>query len=181
MTPVANSRDSGMLSFDREVGDSGMEGGNIHQWEDLILAQFLSQDDHERRYLGRIGMGARCCVKPRIISGEALTLKHCGVDTNGSLKWDPPPPEEEFFIPGRGDRNFINPFLLRAELSPDIVANLECTKSTESGMRNFFQITTTQNQEEKSDPHEPKALFLGTPAKQDSSGQAAIRNLSELE
>ena len=31
------------------------------------------------------------------------------------------------------------------------------------------------------DPHEPKVLLLGTPGKQYSAGQAALRNLSELE
>ena len=45
------------------------------------------------------------------------------------------------FIPGRRDSIFINPFLLRSELLPDIVAILECIKRTESGMWTFFQIT----------------------------------------
>ena len=31
------------------------------------------------------------------------------------------------------------------------------------------------------DPHKPKVLFLVTPFKQDSVGQAALKNLSELE
>ena len=48
-------------------------------------------------------------------------------------------------------------------------------------MRTFFQITSLQNQEENLDPHELKVLFLGTPVKQDSVGQADIRDLSELE
>ena len=87
-----------------------------------------------------IGAGARCCVKPLLISREVLTLKHCGLETHRSRKWDPPPPEEAFLIPGRGDSIFINPFLLRSELTSDTVAILECTKRTESGMRNFFQI-----------------------------------------
>ena len=37
----------------------------------------------------------------------------------------PPPPEGEIFIPLRGYRIFINPFLLRAELLSDIVDILE--------------------------------------------------------
>ena len=76
---------------------------------------------------------------------------------------------------------FINPFLLRAELSPDVVAILECTERTESGMRAFFQITDPQNQEDNFDPHEPQVLFLVTPGKQDYLVQAAPRNLSDLE
>ena len=55
--------------------------------------------------------------------------------------WDsevtPPHPEEEFLIPVRVDSIFIFPFLLKSELLPDIVAIFECTKRTESGMRNF--------------------------------------------
>ena len=73
-----------------------------------------------------------------------------------------PTSQGSVFILGRGDSIFINPFLLRAELSPDIVAISECTKRTESGMRTFFHITSPQNQEEKSDTHEPKVLFLDT-------------------
>ena len=42
----------------------------------------------------------------------------------------PPPPEEEFFIPVRGDSIFINPFVLMPELTPDIVDIFECTKIT---------------------------------------------------
>ena len=61
------------------------------------------------------------------------------------------------------------------------MAILECTKSTESSMRTFFQITAPKNQEEHSDPHEPKILFLGIPGKQESAGQVDLRNLSELE
>ena len=83
--------------------------------------------------MGRIRTGARFCVKPRLVSGEGVTLKLCGVETHGSRKWDPPPPEEAFLIPGRGDSIFVNPFVLRSELSYDIMAILECTKRTESG------------------------------------------------
>ena len=72
--------------------------------------------------MGRIGTGARFCVKPCLISVEGLTLKHCGVETHVSRKWDSPPPEKAFFISGRGDSIIINPFFLRAELLPDIVA-----------------------------------------------------------
>ena len=85
------------------------------------------------------------------------------------------------FIPGRGDRIFKNIFLLGAELSPAIVAILECTKSTESGMRNFSQITDPRKQKNNSDPNELNVLFLGTPFNQEYAGQATLRNLSELE
>ena len=77
------------------------------------------------------------------------------------LEVGPPTSWGNISIPGRGDIIFKNPFLLRAELSPDIVAILECTKTKESGMRNFFHITASKNQEENSYPHEPKVLFLG--------------------
>ena len=103
------------------------------------------------------------------------------METHGSQKWDSPPPEEEFFILVRGDSIFINQFCLRSELLSDIVAILECTKRTESGMRNFFQITAPQYQEENPYPNKPKVLLLGTPGKQESTGKAALRNLSELE
>ena len=49
-------------------------------------------------------MGLRCYVKTLLISGEVLMLKQYGVEIHGSRKWDPLPPEEEFFIPGRGGR-----------------------------------------------------------------------------
>ena len=55
-------------------------------------------------------MGVRFYVNPRLISGEGLILKHCGVETHRSWNWYSPPPEEEFLIPGRGDIIFINPF-----------------------------------------------------------------------
>ena len=87
----------------------------------------------------------------------------------------PPPPEEAFLIPGRGDRIFMNPFLLGYELLSEIVAILECTKRTESGMLNFFQITAPQNQEENLDSNEPKVLLLGTPGKQESDRKAALK------
>ena len=38
-----------------------------------------------------------------------------------------------------------------------------------------------QNQENNLDPHEPKVLLFGTLRKQESTGQAALRNISELE
>ena len=100
---------------------------------------------------------------------EQVSHKHCGVETHGSQKWDPQPPEDEFLIPGRGDRTFINPFLLRDELSSAIMAILECTQMWESGMKTFFQITTPQNQEENPDTHETKVLLLGPPGKQESA------------
>ena len=67
--------------------------------------------------------------------------------------------------------------MLRSELSSDIVAILEFTKRAESGIQEFFQITANQNQEEKTDPHEPKVLLLGTPGKYESAGKADISNL----
>ena len=48
-------------------------------------------------------------------------------------------------------------------------------------MRTLLQITDPQNQEENPDPHEPNVLLLGTPGKQESAWQAALRNLSDLE
>ena len=39
------------------------------------------------------------------------------METHGSRKWDPPPPEEAFLIPGKGDSIFINPFFLWSEIS----------------------------------------------------------------
>ena len=45
----------------------------------------------------------------------------------------------------------------------------------------FFQITAPQNQQKNLDPPEPNTLFLGTPRKQDYTGQAYLRNLSYLE
>ena len=49
----------------------------------------------------------------------------------------PPTSGGSIFIPGGGDIIFINPFLLRQELSPNIVAILECTKRMEYGMQSF--------------------------------------------
>ena len=66
-------------------------------------------------------------------------LKQCGVKTYGSWKWNPPLTEEAFLITVRGDSIFINPFFLRSELLSDVVAILECTKRTESGMGTFFR------------------------------------------
>ena len=155
----------------------GWWGGDIHQSEDIILARFLSRDARERSCLRRIVTGARCCITSRLISGEGSTLKQCGVETHGSRKWYLPSTEESFLIPWRGGSIFINLFLLRAELSSDIMAILECTKKTESGLRTFFQITAPKNQEDNPDPHEANVLFLVTPGKQESAGQAALRNL----
>ena len=60
------------------------------------------------------------------MSREVSPLNHCGLDTQGIQNWDPPPPWEELFIPGKGDSIFIKPFLLKTELSSKIVSNLEC-------------------------------------------------------
>ena len=59
MPPVATVGDSGMLSSSRAGGYSGMGGGDIHQLEDLILAQFLFWGVWARSCLGRIGTGER--------------------------------------------------------------------------------------------------------------------------
>ena len=98
MPPVATVGDSNTLSLSEAGVESGMGEGNIHQLEDLILDRFLSRDARARSCLGRIGKGARCCVKPRLISGEGLKMKHCRVKTYVSRKWYPPPPEEAFLF-----------------------------------------------------------------------------------
>ena len=111
MPPVATAGDSGKLSLYVAGGYIGIGGGGgVHQSRYLILSRFLSWDARARTCLGRIGTVTRCCVKPRLVSGEGVTLKHCGLETHGSWKWDTPPPEEAFLIPGRGDRIFINLF-----------------------------------------------------------------------
>ena len=141
MPPIATVGDSGTFYLAGLGRDGGMwGGGDFHQQEYLIIARFLSRYARERSCLGSIGTGARCCIKPHLVSGGGLTISHCGVETHRTRKWDPPAPEEEFFIPGGGDRIFINPFIFKAELLLDIVAILECTKSTESGMKDFSQI-----------------------------------------
>ena len=76
---------------------------------DLILSWFLGQDSHLRSFLEIIGMVARCYVNPRLVLGEVSTLKHCGVETHVSRKWEPLTPEEALFIMGRGDIIFIYP------------------------------------------------------------------------
>ena len=144
MPTVATVGDSGTLSLSRMRGGSEMGGGNINLLNHVIIPRFLVWDARARSCLGRIGTGARCCVKPRLISGEGLTLKHCVVETHGSRKWEPPPHEETSLIPGRGDSIFINQFLLRDELSSDIMTILECTNRTESGMRTLFSYDRPQ-------------------------------------
>ena len=67
MPPVATVIDSSMLSLSRAGEDSGMGEGDIHQSEDLILDRFLIRDSCARSFLGRIGTGERCCVKPCLI------------------------------------------------------------------------------------------------------------------
>ena len=74
-----------------------------------------------------------------------------------------------FFIPGRGDRIFINPFLLKTEVPSDIVSNLECNKKTEYGMRTFFIINAPQKQDINLDPRDPNVLFLSTSEKKATS------------
>ena len=177
MPPVDTVGDYCTLYLHGAGGDRGVWGSDIKHLGDIIITQFLSQYYCARSLLGSIRTGLRCCVKPRLVSGEGVTLKHCRVEMYEIWKWDPPPTEEAFLIPGRGDIIIINSFLLRSELSSDIVAILECTKRTESEMQTFFQITDPPNKEENLDPHEPKVLFFGTPEKQESSGQASLRNL----
>ena len=62
----------------------------------------------------------------------------------------------------------------------DIVAILECTRRTESGMWTFFHITAPQKHEKKLNIDESKVLFWGTPVKQESSGKVTLRNLLGL-
>ena len=121
----------------------------------------------------------RLFFKPRLVSGGGLLLlEHCKVETHRSSNWDPLSHEETFLIPVRKDSIFRNLFLLRAELLSDAVSILKCTKRTEYVMWNFFQITAPKKQENKSDPHELKVLFLSTLVIQDSAGQSTLRNLS---
>ena len=98
MPPVATVGDYGMLVLSGAGGESGMGRGDIHQLEDLILARLLIRDARARSCLERIRTGARCCVKPRLVSGEFSTQKNGGVETHGSWKWDPTPPEEYFLF-----------------------------------------------------------------------------------
>ena len=58
------------------VGIVVWEGGvGGHQWEDLIIYQFLSRDNHARSFLWRIRTGERWCINLHIVSGEGLMLK----------------------------------------------------------------------------------------------------------
>ena len=74
-----------------------MGEGNIHHLENLILSRFISQDAYVKSCLGRIMKGVRCCVKPRLILGEGLTLKHYRAETYVSRKWDPHLPKKRFY------------------------------------------------------------------------------------
>ena len=89
MTRGETARDSGTLSLYGVGGYNGIEEGDIHHSEGLILTRLLSWDARARSCLGRIGTGVRLCVKPRLVSDEGVTLKHCGVETHGSWKRDP--------------------------------------------------------------------------------------------
>ena len=73
-------------------------GGGVHHSKDPILARFLSRYACASSCLNSIGIGARFCVKPSLVPGGVLTLKHCGVETHGIRKWYPPPPEEAFLF-----------------------------------------------------------------------------------
>ena len=110
---MVTASDSGTLSLASVGGDSGIWVGGVNQLEDLIISRFLSWYAHTWSCLGIIRTEARFCVKPRLVSGEGLTISHCGVEMNRLQKWYLPPPEEEFFIPRRGDRILINTFLLK--------------------------------------------------------------------
>ena len=99
-------------------------GVNIHQAEDHILICFLSRDACARFFLENIRAGEKCCVKIFLISGKGTPLNHCGLETHKIKKWDPPTLAEVFLIPESGDSIFINPFLLKIELSSDIVSDL---------------------------------------------------------
>ena len=145
MPPVDTGGYPGTLSLSGSGGDSRVVGGNIHEMEDLILDQFLNRDACASICLGRIGAGEILCVKTRLVSGGGVMSKNCGVETHRGWKWEPPPPDKAFLIPGRGDSIFINPFLFRSKLSSNIFAILECTNSTEFGMRTFFHITDPQH------------------------------------
>ena len=76
--------------------------GNVHQYGGKILDRFTSQDAQMRSCLGRIRTGEKCYIKPLLIYGERSLLNCYGLETQGICKWDPPPSEEAFFIPGRG-------------------------------------------------------------------------------
>ena len=90
MPPVATIGDSGKFLLAGAGRDSGLEGGNVHHLEDIILTCFLSRYAYARSFLGRIGTGVRLCVKPRLVSGEGIMINHCGVETHGIRKVEPP-------------------------------------------------------------------------------------------
>ena len=101
---MVNVRYSGTFYFSSVGGGGGIEGGNVHQSEDLILTRFISQDIRVLIFFERISMGDKCCVKLRLVSGEGLTISHCEVKIHRIRRVTPPPtsPEEEFLIPVRG-------------------------------------------------------------------------------
>ena len=47
---------------------------------------------------GLSGQERGSVLSPPSFKGGGLTLKHCGVETHGSSKWYPPPPEEAFLF-----------------------------------------------------------------------------------
>ena len=88
-------------------------------------------------------------------------MKHCGVETHGSRKWDPPPHKGEYFIPERGDSIFINPSLKDRTIAL-YHGYFRIYQEKEIWDTEFFQIIVPQNQGNKLDPHETKVVFLGT-------------------
>ena len=130
MLPAATVVYSSTLYLEGVDGDSEMGRVGVHQSEYIILAFFRSQNALSMSCLDRIGAGEKCCVKPCLVSGEGLTVENCWMGKHVIRKRNPPPPEEAFLIPGRGDKIFINLFLLSEELLPAIVAILECTNRT---------------------------------------------------
>ena len=92
MPPVATVRYSGTFYFSSVGGGGGIEGGNVHQSEDLILTRFISQDIRVLIFFERISMGDKCCVKLRLVSGEGLTISHCEVKIRRIRRVTPPPP-----------------------------------------------------------------------------------------
>ena len=96
MPPVATIENYSTFYLANAYGDAGMGGGEVHHLEDQILALFLSQDSHTRSCLGRTGMGTMCHVNIHLVSGEGITLNHCGVQMTGIWKWEPRSLKEDF-------------------------------------------------------------------------------------
>ena len=87
MPPVTTVGGNGIFSLTGAGRGSGMGRVDVHQSKEKIIARFISQDSHGRSFLASIGTVVRCCVKPCLISGEGITLNHCGVEKPGIRKW----------------------------------------------------------------------------------------------